>query len=207
MHVPARPAGCRGFSRVDQLLEDFPTIAAAHAAASVRTKRVVTNSNWKDLHFQRGTALLPYLPVMEFFENCPAATLLPVEPAWVTEAELMISIPAARNDPPLPLPHTHTHTQRKFCHPAILTLSTQFSDQRTKLGGALLPYLPVKSKGEKHPTAAPEPESEESDTESEMMTPLQTAGHTLLVPVPLSLPHTRKDALSARNPIDWAGAQ
>ena len=51
-------------------------------------------------------------------------------------------------------------------------LSTGFSDQRTKLGGALLAYLPVKSKGKKYPAAAPEPESEESNTKSDIMTPL-----------------------------------
>jgi hypothetical protein len=113
---------------------------------------------------ERGNALLPYLPVIELCKKCPAATLPPVEPACVTEAELMVSIPAARNDPPLPLPHTHAI--------ALSALSTGFSDQRTKLGGALLPYLPVKSKGEKYPAAALEPESEESDTEFEMMTPL-----------------------------------
>eukprot|EP01052_Picozoa_sp_SAG31_P042465 SAG31_NODE_6749_length_1900_cov_3.448640_3_plen_118_part_00 len=59
---------------------------------------------------ERGNTLLPYLPVMLYEEKWPAATLPPVEPAWVTESELMISIPAVGNDPPLPLPHTHTHT-------------------------------------------------------------------------------------------------
>eukprot|EP01051_Picozoa_sp_SAG22_P012388 SAG22_NODE_1283_length_4886_cov_53.568414_3_plen_69_part_00 len=63
--------------------------------------------------------------------------------------------------------HNCAHT-----HAIVLSLSIGFSDQRTKLGGALLPYLQVKSKGEKYPAAAPEPESVESDTESEMVTPL-----------------------------------
>eukprot|EP01051_Picozoa_sp_SAG22_P007645 SAG22_NODE_546_length_9261_cov_18.423925_2_plen_108_part_00 len=50
VHVPARPAGRRWFSRVDQLLEDFPAIAAAHAAATANMNGPVTNSYWKLIH-------------------------------------------------------------------------------------------------------------------------------------------------------------
>ena len=49
--VPARPAGHRGFKRVDQLLEDgwsgtaSPTVVAHAVAAARMRKGVVTNSN------------------------------------------------------------------------------------------------------------------------------------------------------------------
>lgn len=62
MHVPARPAGRRRFSRVDQLLEDSrsgtasPTVNVANAVAAAHTNDL-SHSNWSR-HIKRNSALL-----------------------------------------------------------------------------------------------------------------------------------------------------
>jgi len=90
-------------------------VNVANAVAAAHTNDL-SHSNWSR-YIKRNKALLPHLSVMDFSEKCPGAAPPSVEPkrraesTQLTDSELMSSMLAAGNDPPLPLPHTYTRTQ------------------------------------------------------------------------------------------------